>query len=82
MAEGARAVRYKVWNPEVEGEEDGEVINAHSPGEAGEIYIAGFVGVHTDSFDLLVADEEGQQYEVTVDIDFTPNYTSWSKKVI
>lgn len=71
--------RYKVWNPEVEGEEDAEIISAGSPGEAGEVYISSFVGVHTDSFDLYVADEDGVQYDVTVDIDFTPNYTSWAK---
>jgi hypothetical protein len=81
--------RYKVWNPDEEGEADALELHAASPDDAAEIYLSG-IGPHFDTYDLCVTDEDGVQYDVCVDVeiyndpetgDQHPGFTSWAKRV-
>ena len=73
--------RYLVWNPDHETEDDGMVIFATDPAAAGEDFVSQLSDGFNDSFELLVADEDGVHYEVEISVDFTPHYTSWSRKL-
>jgi hypothetical protein len=73
---------YRVWNPDDEGEEDGEEIVADSPDSAAQIYLSGIWNSgYSDSVDVFVKDEEDNIYEVTVDIELEPNFYAYSRKV-
>lgn len=75
-------MRYKVWNPDEEGEEDALITMAASPEFAAEEYASQvFSPGYSDSFELMVTNEDGEQFEVTVDVDFEPTFTAFANKV-
>lgn len=74
-------MKYRVWNPNDEGEEDGQLIEDVSPDEAAIRYVTASWDNTSDSIDVMVKDEEGNQYDVTVDADFEPNFSAYSTKV-
>lgn len=73
--------RYKVWNPDVEAEEDALIILETSPELAAENYVAQFMDNTNDSYDLEVADEDDVHYDVNVEVDYTPHFISWARKL-
>jgi hypothetical protein len=74
--------KYRVYNPETEGEEDAEVIEALNEGEAAEIYVSSFLDKFGDSWDLMVLDSEGVKYDVTVEVDWSPMFMSYTNGVV
>jgi hypothetical protein len=74
--------RYKVWNPDDEGEDDALVVTDHSPSAAAINYASGvFHPGFLDSFELNVTDEDDNLYEVTVDVDYEPTFSAFAQKV-
>lgn len=74
--------KYKVWNPDDEGPEDAEEIEAASPEEAAENYTTGFWNAgYSDSVDVMVMDEKGDEYDITVDVSFEPVFYAYGQKV-
>jgi hypothetical protein len=73
--------RFKVWNPDEESEDDAELIRAQSPEDAAEIHIAAIWSGFVDAYEVMVADEDGNKYEVTVDVDYEPSFSAMAIKL-
>lgn len=82
-------MKYLVWNPDEEGEDDAQEIEAPSPDDAAEVYLS-VLGPHFDTYDLCVKDADGILYDVSIDVeiyndpetgDEYPSFSSWSRKV-
>lgn len=72
---------YKVWHPDDEGPEDAQEIDGVSPDDVAERYAASiFTPGYSDSLELMVSDECGNEYEVTVDIEWEPTFMAYSQK--
>lgn len=75
-------MKYKVWNPDDEGEDDAEVVHADSVADAAESWVAGvYSSAYPDSFDVMVADEDGKHYDCTVEVQWVPQYFTVLNKV-
>ena len=62
-------IRFRVWNPDEEGEDDAQYIFAQDAEDAAEIYLAPVVGSFPEDYIIRVADEDNNQYEVDVDVE-------------
>lgn len=73
---------YHVWHPDDEGFEDAMETEAASPEDAASDYAATvWRGVGNDSVDLMVKDEDGNEFDITVEISFEPQFFAYGKKV-
>lgn len=83
-------MRYRVWNPDEESEDDALQVLAVDVNDAAETFVASIMS-GADTFDVMVANEDGDKYRVEVEVeiyddpetgDQHPTFTCWPRKVV
>lgn len=72
---------YLVWDPNIQGREEAGEYEAASPRFAAENYAEDTYDGFSEIF-VIVEDPDGKQFEVNVDVDFTPTFDAHVKPVV